>query len=112
MIPHGVPIFVATTPVDMRYGLERLGGVVREKLAQDPRRRGLFVFVGKRGTLCKILTSDGTGIIVVAKRLDRGVFVLPTPLTADATHVVVSEALLAAFFAGDTRQPKSRRRIH
>ena len=26
------------------------------------------MFVGKRGTLCKILTSDGTGIIVVALR--------------------------------------------
>jgi transposase len=33
MIAHGLPIFVALEPVDMRLGFERLGGLVREKNA-------------------------------------------------------------------------------
>src|SRR6185436_17017551 len=32
IVPHGVEIFVATEPVDMRLGFERLGGVVRERM--------------------------------------------------------------------------------
>ena len=30
MIPAGVQVFVALEPVDMRYGFERLSGLVRE----------------------------------------------------------------------------------
>jgi transposase len=28
MIAHGLPIYVALEPVDMRFGFERLGGLV------------------------------------------------------------------------------------
>ena len=49
MIAHGLPIYVALEPVDMRLGAERLGGFVREKMRAEPRSRALFVFVGKRG---------------------------------------------------------------
>ena len=34
MIPQGVEIFVAVEPVDMRLGFERLGGLVRERMAR------------------------------------------------------------------------------
>jgi transposase len=50
MIAHGLPIFVALEPVDMRFGFERLGGLVPEKMQTEPRSRALFVFVGKRGS--------------------------------------------------------------
>ena len=33
MIPTGVEVFVATTPVDLRYGFERLSGIVTERIA-------------------------------------------------------------------------------
>jgi hypothetical protein len=32
VIAHGIPIYVALEPVDMRFGYERLGGFVREKM--------------------------------------------------------------------------------
>jgi hypothetical protein len=47
VIPHGVEIFVALEPVDMRLGMERLGGLVRERMKREPRTRALFVFVAK-----------------------------------------------------------------
>jgi hypothetical protein len=31
VIAHGLPVYVALEPVDMRFGYERLGGIVREK---------------------------------------------------------------------------------
>src|SRR5690606_40523451 len=62
----------------MRYGSERLGGMVRERMgAAEPRSRALFVFVSKRDHTMKVLTWDGTGVIVIHKRLDAGKFELP-----------------------------------
>lgn len=48
MIPAGVQVFVALEPVDMRYGFERLSGMVRERMGYEPRSGALFVFVGRR----------------------------------------------------------------
>ena len=48
MIAHGIPIYLALEPVDMRLGAERLGALVREKMRTEPRARALFAFVGKR----------------------------------------------------------------
>ena len=62
--------YVALEPVDMRFGYERLGGIVLERMQAEPRSRALFVFVGKRGHMMKVLTWDGTGAIVVHKKLD------------------------------------------
>lgn len=56
----------------MRLGAERLGALVRERMRAEPRSRALFVFVGKRGHTMKVLTGDGTGTIVVHKKLDAG----------------------------------------
>ena len=48
MIPQGVEIFIATEPVDMRFGHHRLAGLVRERMQREPRSRALFVFFGRR----------------------------------------------------------------
>ena len=39
MIAHGIPIYLALEPVDMRLGAERLGALVREKMRTEPRVR-------------------------------------------------------------------------
>ncbi|WP_169796539.1 IS66 family insertion sequence element accessory protein TnpB [Chondromyces crocatus] len=65
-------IFVALEPVDMRFGFERLGALVRERMKREPRSRALFVFFGKRRQSVKVLTWDGTGVVLCYKRLERG----------------------------------------
>ena len=100
MIPHGVEIFVALEPVDMRFGFERLGALVRERMKREPRSRALFVFFGKRRQSVKVLTWDGTGVVLCYKRLERGLFELPTPTRPGEQSVVVSEAAFEALFAG------------
>lgn len=100
MIPQGVEIFVALEPVDMRFGFERLGALVRERMKREPRSRALFVFFGKRRQSVKVLTWDGTGVVLCYKRLERGLFELPTPTRPGEQSVVVSEAAFEALFAG------------
>jgi transposase len=99
MIGQGLPIYVALEPVDMRFGHERLSGLVREKMQAGPRSKALFVFVGKRGHSMKVLTWDGTGAIVVHKKLDAGKFELPKTRIGDQ-HVIVSDAIFEVIYKG------------
>ena len=121
MIPAGVQVFVALEPVDMRYGFERLSGMVRERMGYEPRNGALFVFVGRRRQLVKILFADASGVCVFAKRLDDGVFSLPTSTAVDATHVEIDDATLDALLDGLALSPdsapapkprRSRPRVH
>jgi transposase len=113
MIAHGLPVYVALEPVDMRFGYERLGGIVHERMQAEPRSRALFVFVGKRGHTMKVLTWDGTGAIVVHKKLDAGKFELPKATRAGDQHVVISDAIFEVIYKGVSVAPRAtRRRIH
>jgi transposase len=119
MIPAGVQVFVALEPVDMRYGFERLSGMVRERMGYEPRSGALFVFVGRRRQLVKVLYADTTGLCVFAKRLDAGGFALPAATSADASHVEIDDATLDALLDGLVLSPsappkprRSRPRIH
>ena len=97
----------------MRLGFERLGGMVREKMRAEPRSRALFVFVGKRGHSMKVLTWDGTGAIVIHKKLDAGKFELPRSTRVGDQHVVVSDAIFEVICKGVSTTPRaSRRRVH
>ena len=113
MIGQGLPIYVALEPVDMRFGYERLGGLVRERMQVEPRSKALFVFVGKRGHTMKVLTWDGTGVIVVHKKLDAGKFELPKATRVGDQHVIVSDAIFEVIYKGVATAPKAtRRRVH
>lgn len=100
MIPRGVEIFVALEPVDMRLGFERLGGLVRERMAREPRSRALFVFFGKRRQTVKVLSWDGTGVVLWYKRLDRGLFEIPIGDCPGERAISISETAFESIFAG------------
>lgn len=113
MIAHGIPIYVALEPVDMRLGAERLGGLVREKMLAEPRSRALFVFVGKRGHTMKVLTWDGTGTIVIHKKLDAGRFELPRATAPGELHLRISDAMFDVIHKGVALTPRAPRpRFH
>ena len=113
MIAHGLPIYVALEPVDMRLGSERLGALVRDRMRAEPRSRALFVFVGKRGHSMKVLTWDGTGVIVVHKKLDVGRFELLRATQFGEQHLLVSDAMFDVIHKGVAiTSCAARRRIH
>ena len=117
MIPAGVQMFVALEPVDMRYGFERLAGLVRERIGYETRSGALFIFVGKRRETVKILFWDGSGMCLFYKKLARGVFVLPDAAVEGTTHVEVDDVMLEALLDGveptkTAARKKAVRRLH
>ena len=91
-------IYFATEPVDMRGGFDRLAARVLQA-GLELYGGHLFVFVSKRRTHLKVLTWDGTGMIVLYKRLGRGTFKLPEVPT-DARTATLDPAALAALLDG------------
>ena len=76
--PHGpLRVYVAIRPVDFRKGMDGLALVVQERLGLDPFSGAAFVFRAKRADRIKIVIWDGTGMVLVYKRLDGAKFVWP-----------------------------------
>ena len=70
-------VLVATTPVDLRGSFNRLYGLVVDHLKSDPLSGNLYLFSNRRRNRIKILWWDGSGLLVCAKRLERGKFSIP-----------------------------------
>ena len=70
-------IYVAVEPCDMRKSFEGLSGLTTTTLKQDVREGALFVFSNRPRNRLKILYWDGTGLWVMAKRLEKGTFSWP-----------------------------------
>jgi transposase len=68
---------VATKPVDFRKGAEGLAALVRETMGADPFSGVVYVFRAKRADRVKLIFWDGTGVVLVAKRLEDGEFRWP-----------------------------------
>jgi transposase len=76
--PSGtVRVMVATKPVDFRKGAEGLAALVRETMRADPFSGVVYVFRAKRADLVKLIFWDGSGVVLVAKRLEDGKFRWP-----------------------------------
>ncbi len=72
-----VRVMVATKPVDFRKGMEGLAALVREAMGSDPFCGTVYVFRAKRADRVKLIFWDGTGMVLVAKRLEDGKFRWP-----------------------------------
>jgi transposase len=96
MIPLGVEVYVASTPVDFRKGPVSLMALVRDG-GVDPFNGALYVFRSKRADRVKIVWWDGGGICLFAKTLEKEQFCWPR--IAPAT-VQLSYAQLLALIDG------------
>ena len=72
-----VRVMVATKPVDFRKGAGGLAALVREAMGTDPFSGTVYVFRAKRADRVKLIFWDGTGVVLVAKRLEEGQFRWP-----------------------------------
>jgi transposase len=70
MIPAGVQVYVASTPVDFRKGATGLMALVRDGGA-DPFSGALYVFRSKRADRIKAVWFDGTGYVCSPRRLRK-----------------------------------------
>lgn len=93
--PVGFKIYLALAPVDMRKQFNGLWAVAEQQLKIDPRQGAVFVFGNRQRDRVKLLYWDGTGIWLLAKRLEQGRFTWPSAVAAGdpAKHLLAPEHL-------------------
>ena len=91
--PTTVRVLVATKPVDFRKGMDGLAAYVQEAFKTDPFSGVIYVFRPKRADRVKLLLWDGTGLVLVAKRLEKSSF--RWPRIADGVMRLTSSQLSA-----------------
>jgi transposase len=91
-------IFLSKDPSDMRASYDTLFRKAKEIFDQDPFSGHLFVFLNQKRTSCKCLFFDGTGLVIIAKRLEKGTFSKVNPYIQG--QILLTQAEFALFFEG------------
>jgi transposase len=76
----GLRIFIYQEPIDMRCGFEKLSHFVRDRMKNTIDQGHLYLFLGKNRRRIKALFFDGTGIVLLAKRIESGRFMARSEL--------------------------------
>jgi transposase len=91
----------------MRKSFNSLSAIVQNEIEKDPLSGHLYVFCNRARNRLKILTWDGSGLWVLAKRLEKGTFSWPD---AEAELVEMRFEELTQLIAGLDLRSFSRRR--
>ena len=106
---QAVRVVIATRPVDFRKGHDGLAALAQRELGFDPHSGLIIVFRSKRGDRIKALLWDGSGLVLVYKRLEDGKFAWPA--IRDGV-MRLSRAQFEALFEGlDWRRVYGPRRV-
>jgi len=95
--PAGFNVFLALEPTDMRKQFNGLWAAAATQLGEDPRHGAVFVFANRSRDRIKLLYWDGTGVWVLAKRLEKGRFSWPS---ATGPKLALSPAELTLLLSG------------
>ncbi len=107
-LPPSTRIFLLAEGADMRRSFDGLTALARDVIGEDPLSGHLFCFTNRRKTRLKVLFFDGSGMWVMAKRLERGTFFWPERQGA-AARVVIRHDELTALLAGLDIEKATRR---
>lgn len=91
-------IFVCKEPTDMRSSYDSLFEKSKTVLQQDPFSGHLFLFINQRRTSIKCLYYDGTGLVIISKRMEKGLFCKINPMYRN--DIILTAAEFALFFEG------------
>lgn len=87
LLPLNLKIYLASAPVDMRKSYQTLGVLVKNILGKDPFCGHLFVFYNKRKDLVKILYWQKNGFCLWQKKLEEGIFSLPSAFSDHSLEI-------------------------
>lgn len=87
-------VFVFDTEIDMRKGVESLSHLVRESMRKNVMEGDVFLFLGKNPRRTKVLLFDGTGLVLVLKRLEKGRFQRLGEIEARGLEITLDELRL------------------
>ncbi len=93
----GLRVFVYQEAIDMRSGFEKLHHYVRDKMRNNINQGHLYLFFGKNRKRLKALFYDGTGLVLISKRIERGRFMARAEL-GEITEITILE--LKQIFSG------------
>jgi transposase len=91
---RNIKIYMCTRPVSMTASFNTLSGMAQTELRHDPLSGHVFVFINKRRTTCKALFWDGTGLIILHKRLETRLFSQMNRLWGDSMELTAAEFYL------------------
>jgi len=100
---EGLRVFVFSERIDLRSGFDRLTSCVNEKMGQRLIDGDLFLFFGRSRKKLKMICYDGTGVVLINKRLERGQFMNLFDLEEKEITPLELEMLL---HGGVVRRPK------
>ena len=92
-------VWLATEPVDMRAGADRLLAAVVQVFGAAQAHHG-YLFANARSTRIKLLVHDGFGVWCAARRLNKGAFEWPRGGASDATVLTLSRDQFDALVLG------------
>jgi transposase len=90
-------MWLATEPVDMRCGIDRLLAAVVQVFGAAQAHHG-YLFANARGTRIKLIVHDGFGIWCAARRLNQGRF--QWPAAGAATPITLTQQQFDALVLG------------
>lgn len=106
----GTKLFLATSPVDGRKGIDGLSALVRSRFGQNPLSGAMFVFFNKRADRVRLLHFDRDGYVLMLKRLEVGCY-RPPWQSSEGGHVMVEAAELLLVLEGiELRGARRRKR--
>lgn len=88
----------------MRESYDALFQRSKNVLHKDPFSGHLFLFVNKKRTSCKCLYYDGTGLVILSKRLEKGLFSRINPRYH--REVILTQAEFSLFFEGSNLEKR------
>jgi len=105
--PSAIKIHLAVAPVDMRKQFNGLWFQAQNALKVDPREGAVFAFANKKRDRVKLLYWDGTGVCILAKRLEKGRFTWPAG--GDSARLSLTPGALTMLLAGvDLREGRRK----
>lgn len=112
-LPASVRVCLCLSPCDMRRSFDGLHALVRDHQQLDAYAGHLYLFANKRKDRLKILYWDRSGFAIWAKRLEAGVFAIPSGEPHSRRLEITAEELGAVLSGIDldqaTRQKRYRR---
>ncbi len=62
----------------MRKGFDALCGIVQQHMRSNVLQGGVYIFVNRKRNQIKLLSWEGDGLVIWYKRLEKGVYELPS----------------------------------
>ena len=76
-LTRAVRVFAYGAPVDLRKGFNGLSALVEQEMKHKLLDGDVYLFLGRKPRRAKVLYFDGTGLCLLAKRLEQGRFARP-----------------------------------